>query len=191
MHLDPTLQELLVQIGLNLLSMFVLVRLIYYPIYRNTEFAFTYFIFNIIIFFVTYLLNKVNVSMGAAFGLFAVFSMLRYRTEGISMRDMTYLFLTIALGLIHGITVNSTQTAAIISVSLLLLTYLFESNILYRREFSKEVMYDKIDLTVSQRRMELIADLEERTGLKINRVEVDKLDFLRDMAYLKIYYYAQ
>jgi Domain of unknown function (DUF4956) len=191
MHLDPTLQELLVQIGLNLLSMFVLVRLIYYPIYRNTEFAFTYFIFNIIIFFVTYLLNKVNVSMGAAFGLFAVFSMLRYRTEGISMRDMTYLFLTIALGLIHGITVNNTQTSAIISVSLLLLTYLFESNILYRREFSKEVMYDKIDLTVSQKRQELIADLEERTGLKINRVEVEKLDFLRDMAYLKIYYYAQ
>ncbi len=87
---NQTVYELFFQIGLDLLSMVILLRLIYYPIYRSTEFVFTFFVFNLIIFSITYLLNKVEVSMGAAVGLFAVFSMLRYRTEGISMRNMTY-----------------------------------------------------------------------------------------------------
>jgi len=173
-----------------LLSMVILLRLIYYPIYRSTEFVFTFFVFNLIIFSITYLLNKVEVSMGAAFGLFAVFSMLRYRTEGISMRNMTYLFLVIALGLIHGISASLVGVTALVSVTLLLCTYLLEGDLLYRRESTKEIMYDKISLTMADRREELIEDLQERTGLKINRIEVDRLDFLRDMAYLKIYYYA-
>ncbi len=187
---NQLLHELLFQIGLDLLSMIILLRLIYYPIYRSTEFVFTFFVFNLIIFSVTYLLNKVEVSMGAAFGLFAVFSMLRYRTEGISMRNMTYLFLVIALGLIHGIAASTVGITAVITTSLLFFTYVLEGDFLYRRESSKEIMYDKIALTLADRRQELIEDLEERTGLKINRVEIDKLDFLRDMAYLKIYYYA-
>jgi hypothetical protein len=181
--------ELFFQLGLDLFSIVILLRLIYYPIYRSTEFVFTFFVFNLIIFSVTYLLNKVEVSMGAAFGLFAVFSMLRYRTEGISMKNMTYLFLVITMGLIHGISANTAGITAIVTITLLVFTYLLENNFLYRRESSKEIMYDKISLTVASRRQELIEDLQERTGLKINRVEVDKLDFLRDMAYLKIYYF--
>ncbi len=187
---NQTVYELFFQIGLDLLSMVILLRLIYYPIYRSTEFVFTFFVFNLIIFSITYLLNKVEVSMGAAFGLFAVFSMLRYRTEGISMRNMTYLFLVIALGLIHGISASLVGVTALVSVTLLLCTYLLEGDLLYRRESTKEIMYDKISLTMADRREELIEDLQERTGLKINRIEVDRLDFLRDMAYLKIYYYA-
>ncbi|MFN4145769.1 MAG: DUF4956 domain-containing protein [Runella sp.] len=181
--------ELFFQIGLDLLSMFILVSLIYLPNYRNTEFAFTYVIFNVIIFAVTYLLNKVDVSMGAAFGLFAVFSMLRYRTEGISLRDMTYLFLSIALGLIHGISASIVGVTATITALLLVVTYVFEGNFLFRREYSKEIMYDKIALITPDRRIELLADLRERTGLPITRVEVERFDLLRDMAYLKVYYH--
>ncbi|MBB3836965.1 hypothetical protein FHS57_000947 [Runella defluvii] len=181
--------ELFFQLGLDLMSMAILLRLIYFPIYRNTEFVFTFLIFNLIIFSVTYLLNKVEVSMGAAFGLFAVFSMLRYRTEGISTRNMTYLFLVIALGLIHGISTNSAGITAIITTLLLLLTFILESNFLYRRQSMKEIMYDKISLTAKCHRQALIEDLQERTGLRIIRVEVEKLDFLRDMAYLRVYYY--
>ncbi|MDF7820036.1 DUF4956 domain-containing protein [Runella sp. MFBS21] len=181
--------DLFFQIGLDIFSMVILLRLIYFPTYRNTEFVFTFFVFNLIIFSITYLLNQVEVSMGAAFGLFAVFSMLRYRTEGISMRDMTYLFLVIALGLIHGIAASSVGITAIMTTLLLFFTYVFEGDFLYRREHIKEIMYDKISLITAERRQELIDDIQERTGLKINRVEVEKLDFLRDVAYLKIYYY--
>lgn len=181
--------ELFFQLGLDLLSMAILLCLIYYPIYRDTEFVFTFLIFNLIIFSVTYLLNKVEVSMGAAFGLFAVFSMLRYRTEGISTRNMTYLFLVIALGLIHGISTNSVGVSAIITTLLLLLTFILESNFLYRRQSMKEIMYDNISLTAKCHRQALIEDLQERTGLRIIRVEVEKLDLLRDIAYLRVYYY--
>lgn len=181
--------DLFFQIGLDLFSMVILLRLIYFPIYRNTEFLFTFFVFNLIVFSVTYLLNQLEISMWAAFGLFAVFAMLRYRTEGISIRDMTYLFLVIALGLIHGVAANSVGTTAIITSLILVFTYIFEADFLYRREQVKEIMYDKIALITAERREELIEDIQERTGLKINRVEVKKLDFLRDIAYLKIYYY--
>ncbi len=186
---DALLFELVFQLGLNLFSMVILLWLIYYPIYRNREFLFTFFIFNLIIFSVTYLLNKVEVSMSAAFGLLAVFSLLRYRTEGITMRNMTYLFLSIALGLIHGMASNTVGLTAIITTTLLFMTYLFEADFIYPREYSKEIMYDKISLTTTSRREELMADLRERTGLKIIRIEIEKLDFLHDMAFLKIYYY--
>ncbi|WP_428663244.1 DUF4956 domain-containing protein [Runella sp.] len=183
------LHELVFQIGLDLFSMVILLWLIYYPIYRNREFIFTFFVFNLIIFSVTYLLNKVEVSMGAAFGLFAVFSMLRYRTEGITMRNMTYLFLSIALGLVHGISANSVGITAILTTMMLFLTFLFETDFVFPREYSKEIMYDKISLTTAAKREELLADLKERTGLKIIRIDIEKLDFLHDMAFLKIYYY--
>src|ERR1043165_2072258 len=88
---------------IDLLSITVLVRFIYFRIYRKKDYLFTFYLFNIIIYIITYLLNKVDLSMGAAFGLFAVFSMLRYRTEGITIKDMTYLFLVIAIGLINAI----------------------------------------------------------------------------------------
>ena len=91
------------RLSVDLVSVFILIRFIYLPVQRNRELVFTLFLFNLIIFLITYLLNKVELSMGAAFGLFAVFSMLRYRTEGISIKDMTYLFMVIAMGLITAV----------------------------------------------------------------------------------------
>jgi hypothetical protein len=96
--------KLLVRLLIDLTAVFILVRFIYYPIYKHRELFFTYFIFNIVIFLISFLLNKVDLSMGAAFGLFAVFSMLRYKTEEIAIKDMTYLFLVIALGLVSAVT---------------------------------------------------------------------------------------
>ena len=96
-----------IRLLIDLVSVIMLVRLIYFPLYRNREYVFTFFIFNILIYLITFLLNKVELSMGAAFGLFAVFSMLRYRTENISAKDMTYLFLVIAMGLISAVTKGS------------------------------------------------------------------------------------
>lgn len=125
------------RITIDLASVFVLVRFIYYPIYKNREFFFTFFIFNLIIFLITFLLNKVEMSMGAAFGLFAVFSMLRYRTEGISMKDMTYLFLAIAIGLITAISKGNWDELSLLNVIIIAVTYVLESNILIKKEASK------------------------------------------------------
>ncbi len=110
------------RISIDLVSVFILIRFIYYPIYKNREFFFTFFIFNLIIFLITFLLNKVEMSMGAAFGLFAVFSMLRYRTEGISMKDMTYLFLVIAMGLITAVSKGNWDELSLLNLIIILFT---------------------------------------------------------------------
>jgi hypothetical protein len=188
------------KIGLRLIidfvSVFVLIRFIYYRIYKNNELLFTYLIFNIVIFFICYLLNKVELSMGAAFGLFAVFSMLRYRTEGISIKDMTYLFLVIAMGLISAITkikdaddIYENMFIVVVNSILILTTYLLESNLFFKRELSKSILYEKIDLVRADRYNDLLIDLKDRTGLPITRVVVTKIDFLKDAALVKVYYF--
>ena len=105
-----------------MVSVFILVRFVYFPIYRSRENVFTFFIFNIIIFLITYLLNKVEMSMGAAFGLFAVFSMLRYRTEDISIKDMTYMFLLIAMGLINAVSKGNWDELALLMFIIIVIT---------------------------------------------------------------------
>src|SRR6185436_20172659 len=130
-----------------------------------------------------------EMSMGAAFGLFAVFSMLRYRTEGLSMKDMTYLFLVIAIGLICAVSKGSWDELSLLNIIILLFTWILESNILVRKEVSKVIQYEHIELIRPERHAELIKDLEQRVGLKINRISIDKVDFLRDTAMIIIYYY--
>ncbi len=183
---------------IDLASVFVLVRLIYYPNYKHRELFFTFFIFNIIIFLISFLLNKVELSMGAAFGLFAVFSMLRYRTEDISIKDMTYLFLVIAIGLVAAVTKIKGASDFLeyvflggINITLLLITFLLESKILMKKESTKIIFYENILLIKADMGEELKADLSERSGLKIHRYTIQKIDFLRDSAQIKVYYYEE
>jgi hypothetical protein len=181
---------------IDLASIFVLVRYIYYPIYKHREFFFMFVIFNLIIFLISFLLNKVDLSMGAAFGLFAVFSMLRYRTENISIKDMTYLFLTIAIGLVCAVTKIKGAPDAFeymfligVNVVILLITYLLESKVFSRKEMIKTIVYENIELIRSNRQEELLADIRSRTGINAHRVSVQKINFLKDSAEIKIYYY--
>lgn len=173
----------------NVVSVLILIRFVYYPNYKRTDLFLTYFGFNIIIFLITYLLNKVEMSMGAAFGLFAVFSMLRYRTENISAKDMTYLFLVIALGLITAISKGSWDDLCIMAAILIFFTALLESNFLARKEHTKTMIYDRIELIVPQKREELISDLRSRTGLDVHRVEIQEFDFLKDSATMTLFYH--
>ncbi len=178
-----------IRLGINLIAVFILVRFIYFPIYRSRENVFTFFIFNLVIFLITFLLNKVEMSMGAAFGLFAVFSMLRYRTEDISIKDMTYMFLVIAMGLINAVSKGNWDELTLLMSIIILITFLLESNILMKKEVSKIVMYENIDLIKPENKEALIADLEKRLGVKINQVTIGKIDFLRDAAQLQVFYY--
>jgi hypothetical protein len=127
-------------------------------------------------------------SMGAAFGLFAVFSMLRYRTENISAKDMTYIFLVIALGLITAISKGSWDDLSIMSAILLAFTALFESNVLVKKQNAKLIVYDKIALITPDKRDELLEDLKLRTGLNIHRVEIKEYDFVKDCVDMTVYY---
>lgn len=181
---------------IDLVSVFLLVRVIYYPIYKHRELFFTYFIFNIVIFLISFLLNKVDLSMGAAFGLFAVFSMLRYKTEEIAIKDMTYLFLVIAIGLISAVTKikgasDNIEYLFLIAINgvVLVITYLLESNLLMKKEMVKTILYENIELIRSGKQDELLADLKLRTGFNIHRYSVHKIDFLKDAAQIKVYYY--
>lgn len=178
----------LLRLGINLIIALILVRGIYYRIYRSDEFLFTFFIFNVLIFFITYFLNKVEISLGAAFGLFAVFSMLRYRTEGISMKNMTYLFMVIALGMLNAIGDNWLILVVLNGV-ILAMTVVLESGVWVKRETSKIVTYDVLANLKVEAKDILLEDLESRTGLPIHRTEIHSIDLLRDVATLKVYYH--
>jgi hypothetical protein len=181
----------LTRLGINLVCVFLLVRVIYYRTYRKGDLLLSFFALNLIIFLIAYVLNRVEISLGAAFGLFAVFSMLRYRTEGISTTDMTYLFTGIALGLIMAISEGSWPQLLLFGVVILGTIQLLESGILVKREVGQRIEYDRIQMVQGANRAALIQDLRERTGLDIRRVEVQEIDLVRDSATLIVYHPAE
>ena len=181
-----------VRLLINIFSMIVLVRFIYYPVYKKNDYFFTFFMFNVTIFIITHLLNsETGFSMGAAFGLFAIFSMLRYRTEDISARDMTYLFAVITLGLISSVNQGNLLELLLINGIVLGLAFLLDGGILIKTERMQVVQYEKIEMIRPENRQELLSDLRERTGLNIRKISIDKIDFLRDTALIKVYYIEQ
>jgi hypothetical protein len=182
---------LVIRMLLHLSFVFVLVRLIYYPIAKRKDFLFTYFLFSISIFTMCFLLESVKLEMGFALGLFAVFGIIRYRTDAIPIKEMTYLFIVIGMSVMNALINKKISIAELMfaNLAILALTYGLEHVWLLRHESQKLVVYEKITLIQKGRRAELIADLEERTGIKINRVEIGKIDFLRDTVMVKIYFY--
>jgi hypothetical protein len=181
----------LVRLAIDLACVFVLIRVIYYRTYGRADLFLTFFSFNLVIFLIAFVLNSVTMTLGAAFGLFAVFSMLRYRTEGISTTDMTYLFLGIALGLIMAVGQSGWVQLALVGVVVLVFTQILESGWLIERELQQQILYDRIELVNAGAREALLEDLRSRTGLKIHRVEVQEIDLLRDAARLGVYYHAE
>ena len=186
---DKLSSKFFIRLFIDLASVFVLIRLIYYRNYKKADQFLTFFAFNLVIFLLTFLLNKVEMSMGAAFGLFAVFSMLRYRTENISTKDMTYLFLVIAIGLLSAISKGGWDELTLLNCIILTLTFLLESNWLIKKEFTKMIYYDKVDLIIPEKRAELLEDLKKRTGFNVHRVEVQEIDFLKDGTRMIVYYF--
>ena len=197
-ELVKMLQKFGARFLIDIFFMLILMRFVYYKFYKRSDLFFTFFIFNIVIFLISFLLNKVELSMGAAFGLFAVFSMLRYRTEDISIKDMSYLFLVIAIGLVAAVTkIKDTSDGyeylflGLINTIVILSAYLFESSLLFKKENVQLIIYEKIELIKANATDELLLDLRERTGLNIHRISISKIDFLKDSAQIKVYYYDE
>lgn len=177
-----------ISLGMNLLTAMLILVFIYYPNYKRLDTIFTFLIFNIIIFLLTYVLNTVKISMGAAFGLFAVFSMLRYRTTGISMKDMTYLFIFIALGLLSAIHMKYYELSIVCGL-IFFATLVLDTKLILKHEISKILRFDNVDLITPDKNEELIEELKKRTGLNIHRVSVGDIDYLRDTCIVTIFYY--
>jgi hypothetical protein len=126
--------------------------------------------------------------MGAAFGLFAVFSMLRYRTESLDITEMTYLFLSIAFGLLNAMIIANWYEILLIDLLILGFVIVFESKWVANHESSKKLIYDRLDLLAKTDKADLLLDLSTRTGYTVKKVEVESMDLLKDVAILVIYY---
>lgn len=181
-------EKFLISLGINLLNVALIIMFIYYPNYRKLDYIFTFVIFNLVIFLLTFVLKYVKLSVGAAFGLFAVFSMLRYRTQGLSIKDLTYLFIFIAMGVISAIQLEYYQLAVIHGI-ILGGTFVLDGRVILKNELIRSVEYENIELIKPGNHDALMEDLRNRTGLNIHRIVIGKIDFLRDSARIKVYYY--
>lgn len=184
--------EFAIRFGLNFLVIFILIRLIYYPIRKNRDFLFTFFLFNIINFLICYLLSSAQLKMGFAFGLFAIFSILRYRTVTVPIREMGYFFVSVTLGIINALTGTEGGFWLLASANIIILAvaWVIDFGITITHENSKEVIYDRIDLLGTENQNELLKDLQQRTGLPIHRIEILRIDFLKDIVRMNVFYNA-
>ena len=182
--------KLLFKFGINFIFLMIIVRLIYYRVKDDKDYVFTYIMFNILTFFICFLLRKVPMEMGFALGLFAVFGILRYRTEAIPIRQMTYLFIVIGISMINALSNKSVSIFEVLFTNglITLITYLIDRLWFQTIEEKKNIVYEKIELIKPENKQELIKDLKERTGLPIHEVKVEKIDFLKDTAAVTIYY---
>ena len=183
------LLEFGVRFLLNLLVVGTLIHFFYYPKSKRRDYYFTFMLVNLSIFVLIYLLGSVKIKVGFALGIFAIFGIIRYRTETLPVREMTYLFTITALSVINALAPCS-WTLLVVDAVILISTWILESEKWLEHTSCKLVMYDKIDLITPEKYDEMLQDLKKRTGLNIVRVEVGHVDFLKDAAMLKVYYDA-
>jgi len=176
---------------LNFLAAFVIVRFVYYPKGRCNNYVFTFLAFNTVIYFIMGLFTSVELSIGAGFGLFALFSILRYRTETVPIREMTYLFVMAALPVLNSVLWGFARYDEMLVANILVVLTIWILDKAWgfnREQHQMDVIYEKIDLIPRERQDEMLADLRERTGLNVYEVEVLSINFLRDTAEIRITY---
>ena len=183
---------LLIRLAVNMTFLTILIRYLYYPKTKRKDYLFTYYLIGTITFFLCFGLKKLDIDTGMGLGLFAIFGIIRYRTDAIEIKEMTYLFLIIGISVVNSLASNQISLAemAIINLTVIFLTYGLENLWLVKHETRKTVNYERIDLIIPEKYEEMKADLEKRTGLTLNRFEVGKIDFLSDTAQIRIFYYS-
>ena len=197
--------ELGIRFALNLLVCWLLVHFFYYKKSRRRDYYFTFIVFSSAMLTLLYIMGNVEVGVGLTLGRFAIFGVIRYRTETVPIREMTYLFIIIALAAVNGLAPlyhvvdlssaphyvlgwGNVGVMALVNCLMLLLVWVLESESLVKHVTTKLVQYDRIELIVPEKREELIADLEKRLGVKVENVEIGHVDFLKDSAMIKVYY---
>ena len=181
--------EMLIRFGFFLVVLFIIVYFLYYRKTHRRDYFFTLVLLSVSIFFLIYLLGSVKVKIGFALGLFAIFGVLRYRTETIPVREMSYMFGVISLSVINALADSLSFVELLLpNIAIALLIWFFEACVLKRNLASKLILYDRIELITPERREELLEDLHKRTGLNIYKVSIGSVDFLKDTAIIKIEY---
>ena len=193
------LEGLSIRLLINIIVLYVIVRLLYYPKTKRKDYLFTYFLIGTITFFLCFGLKKLDIDTGMGLGLFAIFGIIRYRTDAIDIKEMTYLFLVIGLSVVNAMLATEVEKGiyqinvfelGIINGTVILLLYVLEYLWLVKHETRKVVNYDRVDLIQPEHYESMKADLEQKTGLLINRFEVGKIDYLNDTVMVRIYYFA-
>jgi hypothetical protein len=183
--------ELLVRFSFNMFVSYILIRQIYFKATNRKDYLFTYILISIVVFLLCFLLESVKLELGFALGLFAIFGIIRYRTKQMPIREMTYLFLIIGISVINALANKKISYAELLLTNALIIfiTLGLERFWLLRHEMTKKIIYEKIDLIRPENHKLLKEDLERRTGLKISRFEIGRINFLKDTTEIKIYYY--
>lgn len=183
------LWQLLFRFVFNFIVVGIIIHFFYYPKSKRRDYYFTFTLISISVFFLIFLLGSVKLKIGFALGIFAIFGIIRYRTESVPIREMTYLFTITALSVINALSIQVGLTEMLVTNAIfLLVTCLLESERWLKHTSSKLILYDRIQLITPDKREELIADLSARTGLHIQKIEIGHIDFLRDAAFIKVYY---
>ena len=181
--------QLCLQFIINLLVCFVIVRYFYYPKSRRKDFAVTFVLFSTAVFLLLFFMKSVGIDVSIGLGLFMIFGIMRYRTEMVPIREMTYLFLTIATAVINGSNLMVSYVELLLANALIICVLaVLEGVVMRGRTATRLVCYERIELIRPERREELITDLEKRLGHKINGVDIGNVDFLRDVAFIKVHY---
>ncbi|MDA7761659.1 MAG: DUF4956 domain-containing protein [Crocinitomicaceae bacterium] len=190
---DEDFYLLLMRLAINMVFITILIRFLYYEKTRRKDYLFTYYLIGTITFFLCFGLKKLDIDTGMGLGLFAIFGIIRYRTDAIEIKEMTYLFLIIGLSVVNALASNKLSIAemGLINVFMVILTYILEFVWLMKHETRKTITYERIDLIKPENAAEMKKDLEVRTGLSLNRFEIGKIDFLNDTAQVRVYYYAE
>jgi len=190
---DEDFYLLLIRLCVNVVFITILIRFLYYAKTKRKDYLFTYYLIGTITFFLCFGLKKLDIDTGMGLGLFAIFGIIRYRTDAIEIKEMTYLFLIIGLSVVNALASNQLSIAemALINVFMVVLTYVLEFLWLMKHETRKTINYERIDLITPDKAAEMKGDIENRTGLSINRFEIGKIDFLNDTAQVRIFYYAE
>jgi hypothetical protein len=187
----PEFLALLFKFSLNSLVLVLIVRYLYYPKTKRKDYLFTYLLIGTVIFLLCFLLENVKLQLGFALGLFAVFGIIKYRTDSIPIKEMTYLFIVIGISVINALSADEVLLANLIFANLAVIgiTFGLERLWLLKHENSKIIIYEKINLIKPENYDQLLDDLKSRTGINITRFEIGRIDFLRDTTRIKIYYY--
>jgi hypothetical protein len=185
--------KLVLRFGLNIGFATIVIKATYSRLYRNRTYEFTYYAFNIVTFCLCILMRKVPAELGFALAIFAVFGVLRYRTQQIRIRDLTYMFLVIGIAILNAIAYKNVSLPELLFVNICIagFTVLYERGPSLRHESSLRMVYDRVDLLKTEKRAELHSDIEQRTGVKAKRVEVLRMDLLRDAANIVVFYTGQ
>ena len=189
MQLSSEMIDLVLRFTFNAAIAYIIIKVIYYRDFKNNDFIFSYFMFNTLIFFFAYILGGIDINMGFAFGLFAVFAMLRYRTNPIPIKEMTYLFIVITVGVINALSGDMISLGALLftNFSIVLLTFILENYWQNNLLINRTIDYENIENIKPENHEKLLADLEQRTGLDIIYYDIQNINFLRDTVKVKIY----